>query len=199
MGTRRLFSSCPFFSSQMTRFSSSSTHTSDHHHHQHHHCERGALFKCSYPACGATFSSRLAEKMHRAGSHPPRQSIHDAELLQKYIRRFQLTGSGGKPFGQGPLASYRTSWCGGMVNMPRCRTSRRRALFRLRVLILNVGTQQARAKNSSSIITKNMVTEDLTSDLSWLRSAPNTKHQTPKNTERPSRQRWERVTSGDAV
>merc|ERR1711991_1309261 len=81
----------------------------------------------------------------------------------------------------------------------RCRTSRRRALFRLRVLILNVGTQQARAKNSSSIITKNMVTEDLTRDLSWLRSAPNTKHQTPKNAERPSRQRWERVTSGDAV
>ena len=87
------------------------------HHHYHHHCERGALFKCSYPGCGATFSSRLAEKMHRAEAHPPRQSIHDAELLQKYIRRFQLTGSGGKPFGQGPLASYRTSWCGGMVNM----------------------------------------------------------------------------------
>merc|ERR1711880_6878 len=167
-----------FFFSKMARFtSSSSTHTSDHHHHQHHHCERGALFKCSYPACGATFSSRLAEKMHRAGSHPPRQSIHDAELLQKYIRRFQLTGSGGKPFGQGPLASYRT---------PRCRTSRRRARFRLRVLILNVDTQQARAKNSSSIITKNMVTEDLTSDLSWLRSAPNTKHRRTPNDHRVS-------------
>ncbi|KNC49214.1 uncharacterized protein AMSG_05199 [Thecamonas trahens ATCC 50062] len=55
--------------------------------------------------------------MHRAESHPPRQTHHDAELLHKYIRRFQCTGSGGKPFGQGPLASYRTSWCGGMVNM----------------------------------------------------------------------------------
>lgn len=70
------------------------------------------MYPCSYPQCSLSFSTLTEQRVHRLVSHPPRLTARDMLNMQKYVKRFQWTATGGKPYGQGPLSSYRTAWCG---------------------------------------------------------------------------------------
>jgi len=71
-----------------------------------------SVFPCSYPGCSEAFPTKTQQRIHKIVSHPARQTQRDLLNLQKYVKRFLWTGTGGKPFGQGPMSSYRTAWCG---------------------------------------------------------------------------------------
>eukprot|EP00300_Choanocystis_sp_HF-7_P033512 c4586_g1_i1.p1 GENE.c4586_g1_i1~~c4586_g1_i1.p1 ORF type:complete len:156 (-),score=16.66 c4586_g1_i1:66-533(-) len=70
------------------------------------------LFPCQYPGCSEAFTTKTSQRIHRLSAHPARQTTRDLANMARYIRRFHMTASGGKPFGQGPTASHLTMWCG---------------------------------------------------------------------------------------